>query len=288
MIAGIISLSAFFINRQNRLGVHTSEIVQLWEDGIYSETYRLAGEELEKKPMDFFLLTMHGFSSYQLALAQINNHDIQIYIDECICSLRKALLVRGGTRDPRVWYVLGKAYYYKGPYYADLAVKYLEEARGMSYQTSDLSEYLGLAYAAAHDYRNSVAALSMSLDPSGSDNTGISDLRLLTIAQSYLGLGENESARAYLVQCIEHSKDGDIVLKARLLLGSVLLELGDTTGAVQQFDTINEVSGGNADAYYQLGEIYAAAGDAARARAEWRKAVKVNPSHIPSRAKLNM
>lgn len=288
-IIGIIALSVFFINRQNRQGINTSEIVQQWENGQYNETYRIAGEELEKKPLDFFLLTMHGFSSYQLALAQINTHNTQVYIDNCIRSLRKALLTRNGQKDSRVRYVLGKAYYYKGPFYADLAVKYLEEAADMSYKASDLSEYLGLAYASAHDYRSSVAALSMSLDPSGStDNSNISDLRLLTIAQSYLGLGENESARAYLVRCIESSRDGDIILKARLLLASLLLDMGDTEGAIKQYDTVNEVSGGNADAYYQLGEIYAAAGDTTRARAEWRKAVKVTPSHAPSRAKLNI
>jgi tetratricopeptide (TPR) repeat protein len=236
--------------------------------------------------MDFSLLTIYGFSSYQLALAQINNHDTQIHIDNCIEALRKALLLRGGANDARIWYVLGKAYYFKGPYYADLAVKYLEEARIMNYQASDLSEYLGLAYAAVQDYRSSVAALSASLG--SSDNAAVSDLRLLTIAQSYIGLGEHESARAYLVQCIENSKDEDVALKARLLLGQTLLELADTDGAILQFSTINEISGGNADAYFQLGEIYAAAGDAVKARSEWRNAVRVNPSHIPSRERLNI
>jgi tetratricopeptide (TPR) repeat protein len=155
----------------------------------------------------------------------------------------------------------------------------------MNYEATDLSEYLGLAYASIQDYRSSVAALSASLG--SSDNAGISDLRLLTIAQSYIGLGEHESARAYLIQCIENSKDEDVALKARLLLGQTLLELGDTEGAVSQFTAINEISGGNADAYYQLGEIYAAAGDAVKARAEWRNAVRVDPSHIPSRERLN-
>lgn len=289
LLAGILSLSVFLIIRQNRLGTNTSEIIQFWEDGNYEETYRLTSEELEKKPLDFSLLTLYGFSSYQLALAQINNHDTQIYIDNCISSLRKALLLRGGEKDARIWYVLGKAYYFKGPYYADLTVECLEEARNLHYEASDISEYLGLAYAAIHDYRSSVAELSMSLDPSGnSDNAAISDLRLLTIAQSYIGLGEHEAARAYLVQCIETSKDEDVALKARFLLASVFLELGDTDGALSQFSTINGISGGNADAYYQLGEIYAASGDTVRARAEWRNAVRVNPSHAASRERLGI
>lgn len=288
LAAGALSLSVFFVIRQSRLGTNTREIVQFWENGMYDETCRLAALELEKKPMDFFLLTAYGFSSYQLALAQINNHDTQTHIDACIRVLRKALLTRNGAKDARIWYVLGKAYYFKGPYYADLAVKYLEEAQRMHYEASDIPEYLGLAYAAIQDYRNSVAALSLSLDAAASAaDTAVSDLRLLTIAQSYLGLGEHALARAYLIQCIENSRDEDVALKARLLLGSTYLALGDTDGAVSQFNMVNEISGGNADAYYQLGEIYAASGDAVRARAEWRKAVGVNPSHVPSRARLN-
>ncbi len=138
-------MSVFLIIRQSRLGNNRSEIIQYWENGMYDETYRLTSEELEARPMDFFLLTLYGFSSYQLSLAQINNHDTQIYIDNCIWALRKAMLLADGERDARIRYVLGKAYYFKRPYYADLAVKYLEEARSMNYAASDLSEYLGLS-----------------------------------------------------------------------------------------------------------------------------------------------
>ncbi len=126
----------------------------------------------------------------------------------------------------------------------------------------------------------------MSLNPSGSGSEAISDLRLLTIAQSYIGLGEYESARAYLVQCIENSKDEDVALKARLLLGSAYLELGDTEAAISQFTMVNEISGGNADAHYQLGEMYAARGDMVKARAEWRDAVGINPLHASARERL--
>lgn len=285
LLTAFLFLCVFLIIRQKDLGAKTKEINQFWENGMYEDVCRLTAEELEKKPMDFTLLALYGFSSYQAALAQINNYDTQIYIDHCIWALRKALLLRGGAEDARISYVLGKAYFAKGPYYADLAVKYLEKARNMNYEASDLGEYLGLSYAAIRDYRSSVAALSISLG--SAQNTAVSDLRLLTIAQSYIGLGEHESARAYLIQCIETSKDENIALKARFLLGQTLLALGNTDGAISQFNMINEISGGNADAYFELGEIYAAAGDTVKARAEWRNAVRVNPSHLLSRERLN-
>ncbi|MDR0497949.1 MAG: tetratricopeptide repeat protein [Treponema sp.] len=43
----------------------------------------------------------------------------------------------------------------------------------------------------------------------------------------------------------------------------------------------------NADAHYQLGELYAMEGDTTRARAEWRRALRLDPTHGPARGRLN-
>jgi tetratricopeptide (TPR) repeat protein len=232
--------------------------------------------------MDFFLLTMHGFSAYQLAVAQINDYDTISYVDECIWSLRTALLSDEGPGDPRIPYVLGKAYYAKGEGYEDLAINFLETARDENYEAGDLPEYLGLAYAAIHDYRSSVAAFSLALD--GND----SDLLLFSIARSYLALEETETAAAYLMRCVEGSKDSDTIIAARLLLGQILEDSGDASGAEAQYLAILEENGENAEAHFQLGELYNAAGDGTRARAEWRRTIRIDPAHRSARARLNM
>ena len=123
----IALLSLFFIEWRKRLGNNRADLLQFWESGTYNEAFALSGELLASKPMDHFMLTVHGFAAYELALAQINNIDIQTYIDECIWSLRKAMLVED-AKDGRIQYVLGKAYYNKGIAYADMAVKFFEEA----------------------------------------------------------------------------------------------------------------------------------------------------------------
>ncbi|MDR0555010.1 MAG: tetratricopeptide repeat protein [Treponema sp.] len=268
--------------------------------------------------MDYFLLVLNGFSAYQLAVAQINNSDTQIYIDECIWSLRKALLCKEGSQgDSRIYYVLGKAYYYKGASYADLSVTYLEAARRGGYEAQDIPEYLGLAYASVHDYRNSVAAFSLALDAgaeSGAElvpaadssnpleiistrNTSYtegelpSDLLLLSIARSYTALDEYDAARAYLVRCLEISKDSNTRVATRLLLGEILAKAGNSSAAESQYLTILEENGDYADAHYQLGELYAAEGDKYKARAELRRALRVNPAHGPAQTlltRLNM
>ncbi|GHT95035.1 hypothetical protein FACS1894141_2890 [Spirochaetia bacterium] len=274
------------------MGNEKKELIQLWEDGSYDLVFNLTRERLAGKPMDYSLLVLHGFASYQLAVAQINSFDTLTYIDECIWSLRKALLSKEGPRDLRIHYVLGKAYYNKGQGYADLAVKFLEEARDGAYSAGDIPEYLGLAYAAIHDYRSSVEAFSQALNPQPGGTvqleTGPSDRFLLAIANSYIELDEPDAAKAYLVRCVETSRDSNAVTAARLILGSIQGKAGDTKGAEAQYLAILEEVGEHAEAYFQLGELYAAGGDTTRARAEWRRAVRIDPAHAGARARLNM
>jgi len=265
------------------------ELKGAFGSGNFDMAYTQSREMLKQDPMDFSLLTFNGFSAYQLAIAQINSHDTLFYVDECIWALRKALLLKEGTSDGRIFYVLGKAYYNKGRGYADLAVKYLEKARTARYRSEDIPEFLGLSYAAVGDYRSSVEVFSEALAADGKSGAKEpSDVLLLSIARSYMALDENERARAYLIRCLEVSKDFRTVAAARLLHGSLLLKSGDFSGAEAEYLKVLEESGENAEAHYQLGELYSLAGDPTRARAEWRRALRIDPAHAPSRSRLNL
>ncbi|MDR0568288.1 MAG: tetratricopeptide repeat protein [Spirochaetaceae bacterium] len=296
LIVSVASLGFVFLKDwKKKLGNEKQELAQLWEAAAYDKAFAASGEMLVLKPMDHFLLTVRGFAAYQLAIAQINTYDTQTYIDTCIWSLRKALLVETGAEDGRLEYVLGKAYYYKGFGYADLAVKFLEAARGAGYPAPDIPEYLGLAYASLQDFRSSVASFTLALNPLALDAAGSSedvmypsDLLFLAIARSYIELDELDTAHAYLVRCIETSRDAKRVMAARLLVGEILKKRGDLKGAERQYTTILTEGGENAEAHYQLGELYSAGNDTTRARAEWRKAVRIDPFHKQARLRLNM
>jgi tetratricopeptide (TPR) repeat protein len=264
------------------------ELGPLYASGAYENAYALSGEALEENPLDFFLLTIHGFSAFELAIAQINNYDTLTYIDDCIWSLRKACLSPESRNDGRIFYILGKAYYYKGFGYGDLAVKYLEKAKSLSYSARDIPEYLGLAYIAIKDYRSSVAAFSVALNSGDGEVFEPSDLFLISIARSYLALEQYEMARAYLIRCIESSRDSKTIMAARLLLGGVYFKAGDMAAAEAQYLAVIKEIDENTEAHFQLGEIYNAGGDMVRARAEWRKTVRLDPSHQPARSRLNM
>jgi tetratricopeptide (TPR) repeat protein len=298
--SALVSVSIPFVAKiKSRFGSERKDILRLWEAGSFDQAFSISGAALESKPMDYFMLTIHGFAAYQLGISQINSSDTLRYIDDSIRSLRKALLFKNAANDGRVHYVLGKAYSYKGDSYADLAIKYLEMAGSLSYTAADIPEYLGLAYAAIGDYRGSVAAFSQALEPprieGAIENTEASpqannppDMLLLSIARSYSALDELDPARAYLLRCIEVSPDSKIILAARLLLGDILRRMGDISGAEGQYTAILSEAGENAEAHYQLGELYTRQGDTVRARSEWRLAVKTDPSHTKARTRLNM
>jgi tetratricopeptide (TPR) repeat protein len=275
----------FVANRVEwRAGSERKELLQLWDSGSYDEVFRLSEAALVSQPVNYFLLTMNGFSAYQMGISQINSLDSARYFDECIESLRKALLLKNAANDGRLYYVLGKAYSYKGESYADLAVKFLENARGLSYKAADIPEYLGMAYYTVGDYRSSVEAFSEAL---GTQIAKPNGRLFLSIAKSYFALGEFDTARMYLQRCIDVSPDSQTVLSARLLLAEVLKNLGDISGAIDQLRKILEELG-DAETHYQLGELYVLQGDTTRARAEWRLALRADPSHAKARSRLSM
>lgn len=274
---------AYFRLRDHWAGNEARELQTLFESGAFEQTFAQSREMLNERPMDFFLLAINGFSAYQLAISQINSFDTLSYINSSIWSLRRAMLLREGASDGRIFYVLGKAYYHKGPAYADLAVRYLGKALAAGFMAPDIPEYLGLAYAALRDFNSSIAAFSLALNEGG---RGPSDVLLLSIARSFLRLDDPESAKAYLFYCLEISRDSRTRTAARLLLGDILFQAGDTSGAEAEFLTIIEEDGENAEVRYQLGVLYASMGDITRARAEWRHALRLDPAHRSARSRL--
>jgi len=284
-VVAIAAVSMYVVTRV-RSGIvnEKREVLRVWNDGDYKQVYEISKTSLSEKPVDYFLLSINGFSAYQLGISQINNQNTVLYIDESIRSLRKALLLRESNSDGRVHYVLGKAYSYKGSEYADLTIKYLELANALSYDAQDTPEFLGLAYAACGDYRRSVEAFSQAFDP----DRAPSDTLLLSIARSYMAMQEYNMAIGYLQRCIDTSPDSKSIVIARFLLAEIYRNTGDFDSAETQFLSILNDSGENAEVHFQLGELYNLKGDTTRARAEWRIAYRQDPAHARARARLNI
>ncbi|MDR0323939.1 MAG: hypothetical protein LBI12_05810, partial [Treponema sp.] len=160
IILAVIASVFIAVQLKNGISNEKRELLHFWNTGDFKSAYEITKNALIQNPVDYFLLTINGFSAYQMGISQINNQNMLNFINESIFSLRKALIFKEAANDGRIFYVLGKAYVNKGKEYSELAVKYLEIAHNMSYEAHDIPEYLGLAYAASGDYRSSVEAFS--------------------------------------------------------------------------------------------------------------------------------
>lgn len=255
-------------------------VLDAWNSGDYRNVYDMTIDQASGT--NAFWSIMNGFSAYYLGEAQIISKDINFYNDQAIFKLRRSLLFKPDDMVERIYYALGKAYYTKGSYYGDLSVFFLNKAKELNYNPVDIHEYLGLAYASIGDYRNSVIAFTSGLGQNPSD------LLLLAISRSYLKLNEPNSAKPYLYRCINNSKDVTLVIQARLLAAEMLKMTGDTNASKEQYISILALDENNATAHFELGELYSETGDIVKARAEWRKALKIDPTHHSARARLNI
>jgi tetratricopeptide (TPR) repeat protein len=285
VVLAALACGAYFLsNVQTSINRERSEPLAYWQAGEYAKSFESSSVYLQKSPMDYFFLTVHGYSAFQLAFSQVNASETMRYIDQSIFSLRKAILTPDGMKDGRVYYVLGKAYYFKGPEYANSCVEYLQKAQSFSWKADDMAEYLGLSYARLGDYRASVAAFAEALNTAGENPPGT---LLLAIARSYIELREDAIAESYLVQSLETSRDIDVIVETRLLLGKIMRERGEYDAAEKHYLAILAEAGEIAAARHELGELYLAQGDIARARSEWRRANRIDPAYAPSIARIN-
>jgi len=281
----VIAASILIIMQlKNNTTNERKELLRIWNDGDYEQVFQISKASLIENPVDYFLLTINGFSAYQLGISQINNQNTIGYIDESIFSLRKSLIQKEAAKDGRVFYVLGKAYGYKGVEYSDLAVKYLEMANNLSYDANDIPEYLGLSYAAYGDYRKSVQAFTQAFVPGAQP----SDNLLLSISRSYMAMEDYDMALSYLLRCVEYSADSKSVVVSRFMLAEIYKTKNDLDSAEKQYLAILDTSGDNAEVRFQLGELYNQKGDSTRARSEWRMAYRQDPAHAKARARLNI
>ena len=114
-----------------------------------------------------------------------------------------------------------------------------------------------------------------------------SDFLLLSIAEQYYKAGETGAASQYLFRIINNSSNDEIILKSRLLLGNIYIDTDDLQNALEQFNAVLAKDENSADAHYGIGLIYEKQENLVAARAEWRKARKIQPNHSGALKKLS-
>ncbi len=281
LVVLIIAFATFFlvkkINKNRSLSANRSTVVKAWKQYDYQKVYELTQQILDEKPFNNFALTYHGFSGFYLAVSALDTSVGQTFLDDAINSIRVAMLYAKKSSIPQLEYMLGKAYFYKNTissyYYSDLAIKYLLDAKSNGYDADDISEYLGLSYATLGFPQESIQYFTEALLVRESDSL------LLSIAEQYYKLKQLSVAKQYLYRIANDCKDESLVLKSMNLLGLIYIDEDKLDEAEKEFEDILKKDKNSADAYYGLGVIYEKRGELVKARAEWRKALRVQVNH---------
>lgn len=285
VLAVAIFIAQRFIGSKLNNGKSLYSMKQSWKSYDYESCYQISSSYLYDKPFNVTARTYFGYSAFFLAMSQNDAEKSKNYLDEAINSLRISLIDASKSSIPQIEYMLGKSYFYKDlqssyNYYADLAVKYLNDSRRLGYKADDIPELLGLSYASLGMTMESISAFTEAL------LIRESDILLLSIAEQYKNAGQNQAAEQYLFRISKSCKDEKIILKSHLLLAQIYLENGDFEEAEKEFDFILEKNENSADAYYGLGVIYENQGDLVKARSEWRKALQIQSNHAGALKKL--
>ena len=253
-----------------------------WANNDYAEVYEKTAQILEKRPMDGTALALHGFAAYYLFAEQTDLSVGADYLTAAVVHLRRALYLTKDKDIPKIAYILGKAYYQQGYYYADLAVKYLDEAYTGGIEASDLSEFRGMAASLLGDTDKAIEAFTQALAANPSDFV------LYAVAENYKKKGDIQNAKLYLFETIKKTGDAVLEIRCRNQLGLLFLAENKPNEALEQFNTVLAKDVNSADAQYGIGLVYEMQGDMIKARYEWRSAIRLNPIHAETRAKLNI
>lgn len=280
-ICAVLVAASFFAYRfiHNQLyGRPSLYLVRLqWKSYDYSSVYETSRRLLETDPFNNVARTYHGYAAFYLGVSSLDTSNAQSYLDESINSLRIAMISAKKSLMPQLEYMLGKAYFFKNTlssyYYSDLAVKYLEQAKAHGYNAPDIPEYLGLSYASLDMTMDSISAFTEALLVRESASL------LLSIAEQYCKAGQTTAATQYLFRIINDCDDKSLVLQSRMLLGTIYIDEEKYEEAETEFRTILEEDENSADAYFKLGLLHEKQGDMVKARAEWRRALRIQVNH---------
>ncbi len=253
-----------------------------WNEKNYISVYDKTEQILKKRPYDGEVLALRGFAAYYIFVEKTDFSTSYEYLDEAILCLRQALYRVKKSEKPKISYVLGKAYYQKGYYYSDLAVKYLDYTANAGLEFEDLAEFRGMSASLLGEPDKAISAFSEALAYNPSD------LLLFALAKNYMKICDEQNSKLYLFETINKTNDALLELKCRYLLGSILLDEGKISEAEKEFKLILDKDRTSADAYYGLGVVAEIRGDLIKARAEWRKALKLDPLHEKTRIKLDL
>ncbi len=258
------------------------EVLELWQARDYAAVRAACSDALGRVPLDPFYLSMNGYACFYLALAEGDAEARSKGMDEAVFSIRKALISDSAPLRAESSYILGKAYFHKGPEYYPDAIEYIEAARALGLAMSDAWEYLAMASVGIGRRQDAASYFASAIEA----KPGSPELALAA-ALNARELGDAARAEALALSARSLSSDDFLTERCDFVLGELYVESGRAAEALALFEGILARNPESADAWYRQGLVHLGAGDSLKARAAWRKAISIDPMHAGARQKLS-
>lgn len=281
----LVLLATFVVYRtvgQNPDGfAQRSNIVGLWEAGDYARVLTYSEGVLERDPIDARALFFAGAASYYLLSFGTVPEDQGHYLNQAILNLRTYLeLKKNPPYAAEAHYLLGKAYYNKGPAYVNLVIEHLQDAIALGYQNTDIAEYIGMSYILSGDYVTGVQYLDKA--PYRKDNYALeyNMAKAYTLAENY---GE---AQKFYRNVYRNSPDDNLKDQAYLQMAKLYYQMGQYPNAKEIFLDFLKKYPNNAEAHFGLGEIYYLEKNMHAAKRQWEAVVRLDPLNVEALTRL--
>lgn len=252
----------------------------LFSEKKYDLVMDVTSEILAKDPFDKKALIYDGFANYYHAI-QLNSFEEQLtYLDRAALSLRKVRVLDENRLTGKIDYFLGRIYYMKGTFYLDESIVYFRSSLDLGYKDHKNETYyfLGMAFSRIGMFDESLNWLKKV--------EGDSDVSNLLIAITYYHQKNYPLAMESLDMIRSQTKDDKVKLSCDFWKAKTYLEQNRYEEAIRLYNEILEEVD-SADAHYNLGLVYKKMNNIIQARAEWRKAIKLQPTHMGALMELN-
>ncbi len=247
----------------------------LWENNDYESLSNSAERALIEDPNNYEYQIIYGYSLYRLMM---DGAPREIYLPKAIATLQEAANSPESRGDKELYGLLGKLYYMTGNSY-EAAILWLDKALEIKREAETLL-LSGLANYAIGNLPDAMEDIDQFRALTGNPMGALLKGKLALDQRDF-----SEAERSFLLVS-NTATQPEIEYLSMLLLAENQVEQGRFGEAQRLLDTELVGDGELAHEYYLRGVILEAQGRNLEARAMWRKALSMDPTHKQSIGKI--